>query len=156
MKIGSQIRQLRTERQLSQEALAQRLGLSRQAVAKWEAGAALPSTVHLLALCEVFGVSLEALTGGEAPAAKPHWYENRRLRWALLGASLLLAGLAAVCGALSPQLPEGIIGFADGPTQILVTGPSLLIYLPGGLAGLLGLGALALFVCAALKRMHRP
>ena len=38
MDLGSRIRTLRTERQLSQEAVADRLHVSRQAVAKWENG----------------------------------------------------------------------------------------------------------------------
>ena len=41
MKIGERIRQLRTEKKLSQEALAGELGISRQAVAKWESGGSL-------------------------------------------------------------------------------------------------------------------
>ena len=61
MELGAKIRQLRTEHSLSQEALAHALGVSRQAVTKWEAGAALPSTANLLALAKLYGVSPEEL-----------------------------------------------------------------------------------------------
>ena len=40
----------------SQELLAERLGVSRQAVSKWETGAAEPSTSNLLALAKLYGV----------------------------------------------------------------------------------------------------
>ena len=63
MELGSRIRALRTARGLSQETIAERLQVSRQAVAKWESGASLPSTANLLALCELFGISMNELTG---------------------------------------------------------------------------------------------
>ena len=46
---------------LSQEALAEKLGVSRQAVSKWESGASDPSTTNLMALAKLFGVSAEDL-----------------------------------------------------------------------------------------------
>ena len=48
--LGARIRTLRKERGLSQEALAQALEVSRQAVTKWEDGSSLPSTANLFAL----------------------------------------------------------------------------------------------------------
>ena len=52
MDIGTRIRELRLERGLSQEALAEQLGVSRQAVTKWESGASAPSTAKLLELID--------------------------------------------------------------------------------------------------------
>ena len=46
---------------LTQEALGEKLGVSRQAVSKWETGAADPSTANLLALARLYGVSPEEL-----------------------------------------------------------------------------------------------
>ena len=46
---------------LTQEALGEKLGVSRQAVSKWETGTADPSTSNLLALAKLFGVSAEEL-----------------------------------------------------------------------------------------------
>ena len=43
--------------------LADRLGVSRQAVSKWESGASEPSTSNLLALCKLFDVSPEEFLG---------------------------------------------------------------------------------------------
>lgn len=55
--LGARIRALRKERGLSQEALAQALEVSRQAVTKWEDGSSLPSTANLFALSGFFGRS---------------------------------------------------------------------------------------------------
>lgn len=52
---------LRRKNQLSQEQLAERLGVSRQAVAKWEAGQSWPDLENVIALGECFGVSLDSL-----------------------------------------------------------------------------------------------
>ena len=46
---------------LTQEALGEKLGVSRQAVSKWESGASDPSTSNLLALAKLYGVSAEEL-----------------------------------------------------------------------------------------------
>ena len=52
---------LRRKAGLSQEQMAQQLDVSRQAVSKWETGAADPSTANLLALAKLYGVSPEEL-----------------------------------------------------------------------------------------------
>ena len=51
---------------LSQEALAARLGVSRQAVSKWECSESSPDTDNLIALAALYGVSLDELLYGEA------------------------------------------------------------------------------------------
>ena len=95
MDLGSRIRALRTERQLSQEIVAEQLHVSRQAVAKWESGASLPSTANLLALCELFGVSPEQLTA-PAPVQQPmHRRCTAPFVLFSLALILLLAGAAA-------------------------------------------------------------
>ena len=61
MTMGERIQSLRTGCGLSQEQLAGLVGVSRQAVSKWETGTADPSTSNLLALAKLFGVSAEEL-----------------------------------------------------------------------------------------------
>lgn len=46
---------------MTQELVAQKLGLSRQAVSKWESGKSEPSTTSLLALCDLLGVDVADL-----------------------------------------------------------------------------------------------
>ena len=61
MNISEKIISLRKEKELSQEALAEALGVSRQSVSKWESGAALPDTDKIIAMSELFGVSTDYL-----------------------------------------------------------------------------------------------
>lgn len=62
--LGEAIKARRTECNMTQEFVAGELGVSRQAVSKWESGASDPSTANLLALCKLFGVSAEELLRG--------------------------------------------------------------------------------------------
>ena len=87
MELGARIKSLRTQRGLSQEALAGQLEVSHQAVAKWESGKSQPSTANLRALCGVFGVSLDALVSGEEPAAPEPGLD------ALIGPGLAVPGV---------------------------------------------------------------
>ena len=59
--LGEVLRKYRTERNMTQEFVAESLGVSRQAVSKWEKGISDPSTSNLLALAKLYGVSVEEL-----------------------------------------------------------------------------------------------
>ena len=69
MSIGQRIAQKRKEQGLSQEALGDQLGGSRQSIYKWESGSALPEVEKLIALSKLFGVSVGWLLGVEEDAA---------------------------------------------------------------------------------------
>lgn len=62
---------LRHKSGLSQEQLAEKIGVSRQAISKWETGASAPDLEKLRALSECFGVTLDQLAGGRAAKAQP-------------------------------------------------------------------------------------
>ena len=61
MKIGSKIKELRKHRGVTQEQLAHSIGISFQAVSKWENGIALPDIALVPVLANYFGVSLDEL-----------------------------------------------------------------------------------------------
>ena len=61
MEFSEKLSDLRKKAGLSQEQLADRLGVTRQSVSKWESGTALPELVKLISLSEIFGVSLDYL-----------------------------------------------------------------------------------------------
>lgn len=69
MTLGQRIQEHRLRLELSQEALGEKLGVSRQAVSKWEADAAVPDTDKLIALSKLFGLSLNELLQVEGPEA---------------------------------------------------------------------------------------
>ena len=59
--LGEVLKAHRTRCQMTQEFVAESLGVSRQAVSKWENGESDPSTVNLLALAKLYGVSADEL-----------------------------------------------------------------------------------------------
>jgi AbrB family looped-hinge helix DNA binding protein len=59
--IASNLRHLRNQTRLSQEEVAEKIGVSRQAVAKWENGDSLPDIINCEALADLFDVSLNDL-----------------------------------------------------------------------------------------------
>ncbi len=71
MSLGERIKALRRRAGLSQEQVAEQVGVSRQAVAKWEAGQSAPSTENLRKLAQVLQVGLEELAGEPAAACGP-------------------------------------------------------------------------------------
>lgn len=59
--LGEALKEHRTRCQMTQEFVAEHLGVSRQAVSKWENGTSDPSTSNLLALAKLYGISAEEL-----------------------------------------------------------------------------------------------
>lgn len=59
--LGENIRENRIRSRMTQEFVAEQLGVSRQAVSKWENGTSEPSTGNLLALAKLFGMGVEEL-----------------------------------------------------------------------------------------------
>lgn len=71
MTIGKRIGDLRRTRGYSQEYIGEMLGISRQAVSKWEKDQTAPDTANLIALAELFGVSVEYLAAGKTADEPP-------------------------------------------------------------------------------------
>ncbi|MEE3299526.1 MAG: helix-turn-helix transcriptional regulator, partial [Candidatus Enteromonas sp.] len=65
IEIANRLVQMRKKMGLSQEQLADKLGLSRQAVSKWERAEASPDTDNLICLAKLYGVSLDELLSTE-------------------------------------------------------------------------------------------
>lgn len=96
--LSEKIYELRRKGGLSQEALAEKIGVSRQAVSKWETGAATPELDKLRALCACFCVTLDELTGEDLPAAVKNEFTpagGKERRGGVLGIILCITG--AVC-----------------------------------------------------------
>lgn len=102
MTLGQNLQAARKAKGLSQETLAERIGVSRQALGKWEKDTALPGLDNLQAAAQVLGVSVDTLLGtgcaDPAPAvtldamrdllaARDAEQRRRRRLWGLLGAA---------------------------------------------------------------------
>ena len=70
--LGEALKEHRTKCKMTQEFVAEQLGVSRQAVSKWENGTSDPSTANLLALAKLFGVSPEELLNAAQTDTEPH------------------------------------------------------------------------------------
>lgn len=70
MTLNEKILYYRKQAKLSQEELAGQVGVSRQAVSKWELGDATPDVDKLVALARAFGVTTDELLSSQEPAAK--------------------------------------------------------------------------------------
>lgn len=100
MKTGEKIAKLRKDKNISQEALAEMLGLSRQSVSKWENGSALPTMENLSRLANIFDVPVSYLLDDtqqenrtvktEAPLPAPE-RKNRKFPLRPLAAYVILA-----------------------------------------------------------------
>ncbi|MBR2431582.1 MAG: helix-turn-helix transcriptional regulator, partial [Clostridia bacterium] len=62
---ANRLYQYRKSNNLSQEELAERIGVSRQAVSKWERAEASPDTDNLIMLAKIYGVTLDELLNGK-------------------------------------------------------------------------------------------
>ena len=69
MSFGENLQRIRKKNQLSQEGLAEMLGVSRQAVSKWELGDGYPEVDKLLLLSKKLNISLDSLLGAECTPA---------------------------------------------------------------------------------------
>ena len=95
MTVGEKIKQLRNEKGLSQEKLAEKLNVSRSAVAKWETDGGIPEIDNLIQLTTVFDISLDELLGNtkeqksnkeaDSPNCENHDFGNKRYDIELTG-----------------------------------------------------------------------
>lgn len=68
---ANRLYEYRKKNNLSQEELAEKIGVSRQAVSKWERAEASPDTDNLIMLAKIYGVTLDELINGEKEDDKP-------------------------------------------------------------------------------------
>lgn len=154
MNFAEKMQTYRKQRGLSQEGLADLVGVSRQAVSKWESGQSYPEMDKMIALSELFHVSLDHLVKDapdEAPAAepavrrvetgyRPYSYEFKSKRtW--FGLPLVHINIGR-----GPRVAKGIVAIGN----ISVGAVSLGLVAMGGLCfGALALGLVSLAGLAA-------
>lgn len=105
MTLGQRIQELRRGLNLSQEELGEKMGVSRQAISKWEGDQTIPELDNLITLSKLFGLTVGQLLGVEQPvpaAAPPKLSQAQRLLLYGMGAALLL--LAVLVGTLWSQV----------------------------------------------------
>lgn len=142
--LSEKIRELRRTKGLSQEELAERLNVSRQAVSKWETGAAVPTTETLVELADCFGVSLDYLLRDDCSAEQPERPSATKKRSAakrIFGAFLLGAAVFAVIVLVILQL-TGNGGSVTDSSAVTLDGNGIVI----GAAVLCAVGGIAILI----------
>lgn len=125
MTTGEKIKQLRKREQISQEQLAAILGLSRQAISRWETDNALPETAVILKLSEYFHVTTDYLLKEEdsvlpepAPHIEAESKSDRRSPNLIIGICGIVIAAAVsfivlLISALNPMMRDGTSGVLD-------------------------------------------
>lgn len=105
MTLGQRIQELRKNFGLSQEELGERMGVSRQAISKWEGDQAIPELDKLIALSKLFGLTVGQLLGVEQPAPAPAVREApKKEKYLLAGMGALLLVLVVAVAVLWAQV----------------------------------------------------
>ena len=102
MSFSDNLRQVRTERHMTQEELAEKLGVSRQAVSKWESDQGYPETEKLLILTRELGISLDYLFNNETGSSEQK-QEERSVVYASDGKIMIKAynGSMYLCSSVN-------------------------------------------------------
>lgn len=79
IKIGEFISSQRKKKNLTQAALAEKLGITDRAVSKWECGKGLPDVSLMLDLCEIFSITVNELLCGEVISMENSNLKNEQL-----------------------------------------------------------------------------
>lgn len=123
--IGERLYQLRRSRGMSQEQLAEQIGVSRQTISKWEGGLSTPDLDKLIALADCFEITLDGLVredlsspqepGTEVPPAagqQPETVSNiqRLTGFVLLLLGALGLGVTVLLLFLNPETMESLGG----------------------------------------------
>ena len=122
MTIGEKILNLRKARGWSQEELAEQIGVSRQAVSRWESDSAKPDADKIIAICDLFGVSadyllrdISAMPLDTAPAT----IEDTK-RSSMSGTQI--SGLVLICMSVFLVTLFSILGSIYGGTHHIIYG----------------------------------
>lgn len=111
MSFKKNLQYLRGSRNMTQEQLAMLMGVSRQAISKWESEKAYPEMDKLLMICDMFGVTLDELVMGDVRASAGYGgVEHMDLAADTTGVATSVGMVGDAAGAV-----QGAIGFTASP-----------------------------------------
>lgn len=122
MELGKQIRKYRNERTLSQEALADKVYVSRQTVSNWENDKSYPDVKSLVLLSEVFAVSLDQLIKGDVEMMKEQINQTDQKKFGRLSNIFAILFLAVL---ITPIPLEHFLSYAGIAIWVVIFGAAL-------------------------------
>ena len=150
MTTGEIIYDLRKKQGWSQEELAERIGVTRQAVSRWESDSAKPDADKIIALCDLFSISADSLLRGDEPEIRMQAdpvSEKGRMKagdiaaWCAIGFSAIIFFILNLLSSVNPK----------GVGYVKYYNLEWLVWF----AGLLGLAALVRLVCKGIKKSRK-
>lgn len=129
MKFSKNLQELRTSRGLSQEQLADKIGVSRQAIGAWESGKTMPEIDKVAQICKVFEVSADELLGelsskeSQKPKFSKSHYERENSQISILkatGVAMILFGVATTLLQGAPETANNTNGLLAKINEIHV------------------------------------
>ena len=157
MSLGDKIAELRRQRGWSQENLAERLGVTRQSVSKWESGASVPDLDKIIGLSELFGVTTDYLIKCEGAAeAAPSEAEPADDQHSRYVTASMAREFIELTSANAPKTALAVALFVLSPICLILL--SALSELPGaviseGAAAGLGIAILLIMVAAGVAML---
>jgi len=135
--LSERIYQFRRKNGLSQEQLAERIGVSRQAISKWESGTSTPELEKLLALSKCFNITLDELVKDEASNQETSETPQKSEKDAVsktveMKAGVVLCLIGAICLILSGIMMVTSPSAADqlnAASTITISGSGVLLIL---------------------------
>lgn len=112
--LGERLYELRRKKNLSQEEMAEKLGVSRQTISKWETNQSQPDFDKIIPICQLFDISSEELlTGKKVIKDSSEIKENKRKTALVISLSVFLYFLALIWVTIAEPLPfigENLVG----------------------------------------------
>ena len=96
MEISQVLKDIRQQHQLTQEALAERLNVSRSAIARWESGKGIPDIGNLIAISREFDLSLDQLIKEDERLEKKVIEDSKAKKWHYLVIFYLFSALVEI------------------------------------------------------------
>lgn len=118
MKLCEKIVELRKSRAMTQEELAERLDVSRQAVSRWEMGTAMPDAANILQLSKLFGVTTDYLLNDDyqsdadlPPVRRAREDNTGTIMIYLVTLEAMIVLIQILCTFILQSLPLAFLGF---------------------------------------------
>jgi transcriptional regulator with XRE-family HTH domain len=129
MSIGEVLKQARSEADLSQEDVAEKVGVSRQTISSWENGRSYPDIASVITLSDTYNVSLDSLMKGDSKMIK-HLEEstnvaksNKQVVATIIAIAIFLVGTALVILSFGGDIGD----YVDLPSWLSIIIPILVV-----------------------------
>ncbi len=142
--IGNFIAKKRKEQNLTQEQLAERLGVSNKTISKWETGKCMPDYSIVELLCKELNITLAELMNGEEDEKSIHTYDNEQILTMLKdmkklkNAKMRLIGFILIVIGIATFVLSQIVGGTD--LQDFLSGFMIVVSIFNAISGIFLLG----------------